>query len=65
MTGALVKDDSYAVGTTIIPREPMRLKQQHVFYQGNQGIWIIGAARQACSVRVRSVRDLHVERCTL
>ena len=30
-----------------------------------QGIWIIGAARQACSVRVRSVRDLHVERCTL
>ena len=43
----------------------MRLEQLHVFYQENQGIWIIGAARQACSVRVRSVRDLHVERCTL
>ena len=43
----------------------MRLEQLHVFHQGNQGIWIIGAARQACSVRVRSVRDLHVERCTL
>ena len=38
----------------------MRLKQLHVFYQGNQGIWIIGAARQACSVCVRSVRDLHI-----
>ena len=35
----------------------MWLEQLHVFYQGNQGIWIIGAARQACSVRVRSVRE--------
>ena len=48
-----------------IPREPMRLEQLHVFYQGNHGIWIIGAAREACSVRVNSVKDLHVERCTL
>ena len=35
------------------------------FTRGTRGIWIIGASRQACSVRVRSVRDLHVERCTL
>ena len=32
----------------------MRLEQLHVFYQGSLGVWIIGAARQACSVRVRS-----------
>ena len=40
---------TYAVGTAIIPREPVRLEE--LLYHENQGIWMIGAVGQTCSVR--------------
>ena len=39
----------YAVGTAVIPREPVRLKE--LLYHENQGTWMIGAVGQTCSVR--------------
>ena len=39
----------YAVGTAIIPREPVQLEE--LLYHENQGIWMIRAAGQTCSVR--------------
>ena len=39
----------YAVGTAIIPREPVRLEE--LLYHENQGTWMIGAVGQTCSVR--------------
>ena len=39
----------YAVGTAIIPREPVRLEE--LLYHENQGIWVIDAVGQTCSVR--------------
>ena len=38
----------YAVGTAIIPRERVRLEQ--LLYHENQGIWMIRAVGQTCSV---------------
>ena len=40
---------SYAVGTAIIPQEPVRLEE--LLYHENQGIWMIGAVGQSWSVR--------------
>ena len=40
---------TYAVGTAIIPREPVRLEQ--LLYHEKLGIWMIGAVRQTCSDR--------------
>ena len=40
---------SYAVGIAIIPREPVRLEE--LLYHENQGIWMIGAVGQTCSVQ--------------
>ena len=40
---------TYAVGIAIIPREPVRLEE--LLYHENQGIWIVGAVGQTCSVR--------------
>ena len=37
------------VGTAIIPREPVRLEE--LSYHENQGILMIGAVGQTCSVR--------------
>ena len=39
----------YAVGTAITPREHVRLEE--LLYHENQGIWMIGAVGQTCSVR--------------
>ena len=40
---------TYAVGTAILPREPVRLEQ--LLYHEKLGIWMIGAVRQTCSDR--------------
>ena len=40
---------TYAVGTAIIPREPVRLEQQ--LYHEKLGILMIDAVRQTCSDR--------------
>ena len=40
---------TYAVGTAIIPRQPVRLEQ--LLYHEKLGIWMIGAVRQTCSDR--------------
>ena len=40
---------TYTVGTAIIPREPVLLEE--LLYDENQGIWMIGAVGQTCSLR--------------
>ena len=55
----------YAVGTAIIPREPVRLEE--LLYHENQGTWMIGAVGQhvqfvdleRCTLFIISVRDFH------
>ena len=39
---------TYAVGTAIIPREPVCLEE--LLYHENQGIWMIGVVGETCSV---------------
>ena len=39
---------TFAVGIAIIPREPVRFEE--LLYHENQGIWMVGAVTQTCSV---------------
>ena len=47
---------TYAVGTAIIPREPVRLEQ--LLYHEKLGIWMIGRLGKL-------VQIMDLERCTL